>query len=152
MAVSQTQMPRRDLNLVRDFAAASRETEELRIARTVDAFETSRSSTRVETLRRERRRLRVLARCLITTEVAIGARIVVSGLSVATVTVGATLALLLLICVHASLALSAGMASVDAPIRARRGASTDRGDQQTAVLRHKSHTPESGRSRRARRS
>jgi hypothetical protein len=120
MAVSHKQMTRRDLNPVRVFAAAPRETEELRIARTVDAFETSRSSTRVETLRRERRRLRVLAGCLVTTEVALRARIVVSGLSAATVAVGATLALLLLMCVHASLALSAGMAWIDAPIRDRK--------------------------------
>ena len=83
-----------------------------------DAGDVSRSSTNVETLYRERRRLRVLARCLAATVFALLARIVVSGFSAATVTLAVTLALLFLVCVRLSLAVAAAAARMD--VHARR--------------------------------
>jgi hypothetical protein len=76
-----------------------------------------RSAILVRTLRSELRRLRVLARCLAATEVALVARIVVSGFSVVAVTLVVGLAVLLLACVRLSLVLGAGAARMETPSR-----------------------------------
>jgi hypothetical protein len=84
------------------------------VERATAFVDASRSAALVETLRGELRRLRVLARCLAATEVALLARIAVSGFSVVAVTLVVALALLLLACVRLSLGLGAGAARIDA--------------------------------------
>jgi hypothetical protein len=98
---------------------------ETAVVRTAADVEVSTSTARVAILDRERRRLRVLARCLAATVVALLGRIVVSGFSVLAVTLVAMFGLLLIACVRLSLAMAAAGARSDAALRDRTEAGMD---------------------------
>jgi hypothetical protein len=120
------------------------------VGRTDGSVDASRSATRVEALIRELRRLRVLARCLAATEVALVARIVVSGFSAVMVALVAALALLLLACVRLSVALSVGAAPMDATSRDASGAHVAHGGPLSPVSRRSVQRSGNGTWRRRR--